>query len=217
MLRGERPETVLVGYDPEITVDAAWSLPSQVKKAGSVAEILKAAHFVTLHVPQVAATRHLIAATTLGQMRHGAVLLNFSREGVVDEAARERLLQGVSIDGQPCAFKSIEDGGGEGANRWYRVVLTEGRNREVRRMFEAVGLLVSRLMRVRYGPVLLSPRLKRGQCRDLEPAEVQELLKLLPPERKGAPSGAADHHSDGLHGFEGEGDADGDQFDLQEK
>lgn len=129
----------------------------------------------------------------------------------------ERLLNGVQLDDGLARVKFVAEAGGEGSNRWYRVVLTEGRNREVRRMFEAVGLLVSRLMRVRYGPVLLSPRLKRGQCRDLEPAEVQELLKLLPPERKGAPSGAADHHSDGLHGFEGEGAADGDQFDLAEK
>jgi 23S rRNA pseudouridine2605 synthase len=97
------------------------------------------------------------------------------------------------------------------------VVLTEGRNREVRRMFEAVGLLVSRLMRVRYGPVHLSPRLKRGQCRDLEPGEVQELLKLLPPERKGAPSGAADSIRMADTDFDVEGGADGDQFDLAEK
>jgi 23S rRNA pseudouridine2605 synthase len=81
------------------------------------------------------------------------------------------------------------EAGGEGANHWYRVALAEGRNREVRRMFEAVGLMVSRLMRVRYGPVHLSPRLKRGQCRDLEPAEVQALLKLLPPGLKTTPLG----------------------------
>ena len=75
------------GFDPHITVDAAWSLPAQVKKAASVAEVLKNAHFVTLHVPLASATRHLVNADNLGQMKAGAVLLNFSREGVVDDAA----------------------------------------------------------------------------------------------------------------------------------
>jgi len=102
----------------------------------------------------------------------------------------ERLRNGVQLEDGLASFGLIEEGGGEGANRWYRVVLSEGRNREVRRMFEAVGLMVSRLMRVRYGPVHLSPRLKRGQCRDLEAGEVAELLKLLPPEQKAAPSGS---------------------------
>ena len=74
----------VLGYDPDITVDAAWSLPSQVKKAGSVAEVLRNAHFVTLHVPLVDATRHLVNADNIGLMRAGAVLLNFSREGVVE-------------------------------------------------------------------------------------------------------------------------------------
>jgi len=103
----------------------------------------------------------------------------------------ERLRSGVQLEDGLASFSLIEEAGGEGANRWYRVILSEGRNREVRRMFEAVGLMVSRLMRVRYGPVHLSPRLKRGQCRDLEPGEVAELLKLLPPEQKTAPSGPA--------------------------
>jgi len=84
-------------------------------------------------------------------------------------------------------------------------------------MFEAVGLMVSRLMRVRYGPVHLSPRLKRGQCRDLESGEVQALLKLLPPERRKGPD--AGFSSDG---DEGDVDArvpdgDGDRIDLAEK
>jgi D-3-phosphoglycerate dehydrogenase / 2-oxoglutarate reductase len=77
----------VLGYDPDITVDAAWSLPAQVKRATSVAEVLKNAHFVTLHVPLVAATKDLVNADNLGSMKAGAVLLNFSREGVVNDAA----------------------------------------------------------------------------------------------------------------------------------
>jgi D-3-phosphoglycerate dehydrogenase len=77
----------VLGYDPDITVDAAWSLPAQVKRAASVAEVLKHANFVSLHVPLVAATKHLVNADNLGSMKAGAVLLNFSREGVVDDAA----------------------------------------------------------------------------------------------------------------------------------
>jgi D-3-phosphoglycerate dehydrogenase len=77
----------VVGYDPEITVDAAWSLPSQVRSANSLGEVLKSCNFITLHVPLVDATRKMINAGSIEQMKHGAVLLNFSREGVVDEAA----------------------------------------------------------------------------------------------------------------------------------
>ncbi len=72
------------GYDPEITVDAAWSLPSQVRKAHSIEEVLRASDFVTLHVPLLDATRNLIDAKRLGLMKPGAVLLNFSRDGIVD-------------------------------------------------------------------------------------------------------------------------------------
>ena len=77
----------VLGYDPEITVDAAWSLPAQVKKAASVADVLKNANFVSLHVPLVDATRNLVGEQNIGLMKHGAVLLNFSREGVVSDAA----------------------------------------------------------------------------------------------------------------------------------
>jgi D-3-phosphoglycerate dehydrogenase len=77
----------VLGYDPHITVDAAWSLPSQVKRAGSIDEIFKSSHFVSLHVPLVEKTRHLVNAKNLSNFRTGAVLLNFSREGVVAEDA----------------------------------------------------------------------------------------------------------------------------------
>ena len=75
------------GYDPDITVDAAWSLPASVKRAHSIDEVLKAGHFVTLHVPLLAATRDLVNARNIELMRSGAILLNFSREGIVNEAA----------------------------------------------------------------------------------------------------------------------------------
>jgi D-3-phosphoglycerate dehydrogenase len=80
------------GFDPHITVEAAWSLPSQVKRAASIEELVRASHFVTLHVPLVEKTRHLVNARMLEQFRAGAVLLNFSREGVVDEAAVQKAL-----------------------------------------------------------------------------------------------------------------------------
>ena len=131
----------------------------------------------------------------------------------------ERLRSGIQLEDGLASFSLIAEAGGEGANRWYRVVLAEGRNREVRRMFEAVGLMVSRLMRVRYGPVHLSPRLKRGQCRDLEPGEVQELFKLLPPERKtGVPAGSDAYADSGDEdGFVEDAEAADNRIDLAEK
>jgi D-3-phosphoglycerate dehydrogenase / 2-oxoglutarate reductase len=85
----------VLGYDPHITVEAAWSLPSQVKRAVSVDEVLKASHFVSLHVPLVEKTKHLVNAKNLSNMKEGAVLLNFSREGVVaDEAVRQAIASG---------------------------------------------------------------------------------------------------------------------------
>ncbi|MBX3643930.1 MAG: phosphoglycerate dehydrogenase [Rubrivivax sp.] len=96
----------VLGYDPEITVDAAWSLPSQVRRATSVAEVLRASDFVTLHVPLLAATRHLVNADNIGLMRPGAVLLNFSREGVVDDAAVLAALADERLGCYVCDFPS---------------------------------------------------------------------------------------------------------------
>ncbi|MBI3141182.1 MAG: phosphoglycerate dehydrogenase [Rhodocyclales bacterium] len=101
----------VLGYDPEITVDAAWSLPSQVKKAHSVAEILRNANFVSLHVPLVEATRELINAGNIDQMKHGAVLLNFSREGVVSEDAVLAALDGQTLRYYICDFPSAKVSG----------------------------------------------------------------------------------------------------------
>jgi D-3-phosphoglycerate dehydrogenase len=96
----------VLGYDPEITVDAAWSLPSQVKKANSVAEVLKHANFISMHVPLVDATRKMINAEMLTHAKHGAVLLNFSREGVVDEAAVIAALDAKKLSAYVCDFPS---------------------------------------------------------------------------------------------------------------
>lgn len=93
---------------------------------------------------------------------------------------KHSLTEGVELEDGLAHFGRLVDGGGEGTNRWYRVTISEGRNREVRRMFEAVGVTVSRLMRVRYGPVLMPPRLKRGMVLELEPNEVAALLKRTP-------------------------------------
>jgi len=96
----------VLGYDPEITVDAAWSLPAQVRKAGSVAEVLKSAHFISLHVPLVEATRHLVNAHNIELLRPGAVLLNFARDGVVDEAGVLAALQAGGLAWYVCDFPS---------------------------------------------------------------------------------------------------------------
>jgi len=102
--------------------------------------------------------------------------------GELSPEQRRALLDGVELEDGMAHFNTLSEEGGEGSNRWYRVTLNEGRNREVRRMFETLGLMVSRLIRVRYGPVILPPRLKRGAAMELEEEEVKKLLDLLKPQ-----------------------------------
>jgi len=98
----------VLGFDPEITVDAAWSLPSQVKRAASVNEVLKGAQFVSLHVPLLEATRHLVNDGNIGLMRPGAVLLNFSRDGVASNAAVLEALAADRLSAYVCDFPSAD-------------------------------------------------------------------------------------------------------------
>lgn len=102
--------------------------------------------------------------------------------GQLTDEQIESLKAGIQLEDGIARFTTLSDQGGEGVNHWYKVTLSEGRNREVRRMFEAVGLTVSRLMRVRYGPVSLPSRLKRGMWMEMPEAEVCELAGLPKPQ-----------------------------------
>ncbi len=94
----------VIGYDPHITVDAAWGLPSMVRKANSIEEVLKASDYVTIHVPLVDATKNLINAQRLALMKKGAILLNFARDGIVDDKAVVEALKSDNLRGYICDF-----------------------------------------------------------------------------------------------------------------
>ena len=98
--------------------------------------------------------------------------------GELEEGMRQKLLAGVELEDGLAQFSRVADGGGEGVNKWYRVTIGEGRNREVRRMFEAIGLTVSRLIRTRYGALVLPPNLKRGRWDEMDEHAVRALLKV---------------------------------------
>jgi 23S rRNA pseudouridine2605 synthase len=131
--------------------------------------------------------------------------------GRIDDEARGKLLAGVQLEDGPAAFSRIDDVGGEGANHWYRVMIGEGRNREVRRLLEAVGLTVSRLVRIRFGPVALPRTLSRGRWVELSDGEVAALIQAV---RRADPSAPAERGTPGAAGAprpagsaEGEGPA----------
>jgi len=108
--------------------------------------------------------------------------------GELTEAQRQALLDGVLIDGESHRFSDVQYYDGSGYNHWYHVVLMEGKNREVRRLFDSVGLLVSRLKRVRYGPVMLPASLRRGRVGELSGDEVRSLYRIVGlPEPRVAP------------------------------
>ncbi len=99
--------------------------------------------------------------------------------GQVDQSKLNELTRGVQLEDGPAAFKTLRFSGGEGINQWYNVTLTEGRNREVRRLWEAVGVQVSRLIRVRYGDILLPKGLPRGGWTELDLAQTNYLRQLV--------------------------------------
>jgi len=111
--------------------------------------------------------------------------------GTLTPEQQQSLLHGIELEDGRANVEKLDDGGGDGANHWYHVVIKEGRNREVRRLFEALGLTVSRLIRTRYGTVAMPSRVKRGQTLELTPEEVGAVLAAagVTPEAGAAPRG----------------------------
>ena len=128
-------------------------------------------------------TEGLLLLTSSGELANRLMHPRFGLEreyavrvlGALSNEEKKRLLEGVTLDDGVAQFTSIEPGGGEGVNCWYKVTLSEGRNREVRRMFEAVGHAVSRLIRIRYGAMVLPRGLKRGAFVELDERELLAL------------------------------------------
>lgn len=147
-------------------------------------------------------TEGLLLFTSSGELANKLMHPRFGLEreyavrvlGALSNEEKQRLLEGVRLDDGMAAFGSIEEGGGEGSNCWYRVTISEGRNREVRRMFEAVGHAVSRLIRIRYGAMLLPRGLRRGAWVELDDADIRRLMQaagVAPTKPEGARPGSA--------------------------
>ncbi|WP_114195899.1 23S rRNA pseudouridine(2605) synthase RluB [Edaphovirga cremea] len=132
-------------------------------------------------------TSGLLLFTTDGELANR--LMHPSREvereyavrvfGKIDDEKIKQLSKGVQLEDGPAAFRTITYQGGEGMNQWYNVTLTEGRNREVRRLWEAIGIQVSRLIRVRYGDINLPKGLPRGGWTELELTDINYLRELV--------------------------------------
>lgn len=130
-------------------------------------------------------TEGLLLLTSSGELANQLMHPRFGLEreyavrvlGALSNEEKAKLLDAVQLDDGPAHFSSLENGGGEGSNCWYRVTISEGRNREVRRMFEAVGHAVSRLIRIRYGMMVLPRGLKRGAFMELEEHDIRALMK----------------------------------------
>ena len=130
-------------------------------------------------------TSGLLLFTTDGELAHRLMhpSSGIDREyavrilGEVTPAMVRSLHEGVEIDGRPARFTDIQHYGGEGANQWYHVVIMEGRNREVRKLWESQGVRVSRLKRVRFGPIFIPSKVKVGRYTELAQPEVDKLLK----------------------------------------
>jgi 23S rRNA pseudouridine2605 synthase len=155
-------------------------------------------------------TEGLLLFTSSGELANKLMHPRFGLEreyavrvlGALNAEEKKRLLEGVELDDGRAQFGSIEEGGGEGVNTWYRVTISEGRNREVRRMLEAVGHAVSRLIRIRYGAMVLPRGLKRGAWMELDERDIRELMNALGTER---PQGGRPPRANGDEPVDGPG------------
>ncbi len=166
-------------------------------------------------------TEGLLLFTSAGELANKLMHPRFGLEreyavrvlGALNNEEKQRLLDGVQLDDGMAAFGSIEDGGGEGSNCWYRVTISEGRNREVRRLFEAVGHAVSRLIRIRYGSMMLPRGLKRGAWLELDERDIRALMQAAGAETArpaaAVPGSAAGDRRGGGGGLRGKGQARG--------
>jgi len=158
-------------------------------------------------------TEGLLLFTTSGELANRLMHPRYGIEreyavrifGELEHDQAQLLKNGIALEDGVAKFIRLADGGGDGSNRWYQVALTEGKNREVRRMFEAVGHMVSRLIRTRYGIFVLPPRLRRGRFEEVATEEVVQLMKMaglkapqMPNERnpRGPSRGTHPHQSD---------------------
>ena len=148
-------------------------------------------------------TEGLLLFTSSGELANNLMHPRFGLEreyavrvlGALSQEEKQRLLDGVHLDDGMAQFGSIEEGGGEGSNCWYRVTISEGRYREVRRMLESVGHAVSRLIRIRYGAMMLPRGLKRGAWMELDETDIRSLTRAasaVPTRQQAGASGFAD-------------------------
>jgi 23S rRNA pseudouridine2605 synthase len=149
-------------------------------------------------------TEGLLLFTSSGELANRLMHPRFGLEreyavrvlGKLSNEEKQKLLDGVQLEDGMAQFGSIEDGGGEGSNAWYRVTISEGRNREVRRMIEAVGHAVSRLIRIRYGAMMLPRGLKRGAYMELDDHDINALMRAAGGGRDGPRDRRADPRDD---------------------
>lgn len=159
-------------------------------------------------------TEGLLLFTSSGELANRLMHPRFGLEreyavrvlGALSNEEKQKLLDGVRLDDGVAQFGTIEDGGGEGSNCWYRVTISEGRNREVRRLFEAVGHAVSRLIRIRYGAMVLPRGLKRGAWMELDEQDIRALTRAAGAEM---PRPQADDRRGGGPGRNGGGKRNG--------